>query len=78
MENAGGIPLTIEGCLERYVKGSNHANQERHNILWHAWCQNKRWIMQLLEGTMLSFSTYADMMRHMRRLFYDTAYCIYS
>lgn len=59
MENTGGIPLTIEGCLERYAKDSNHANQERYNILWHAWCQNKRWIMQLLEGTMLSFSTYS-------------------
>lgn len=59
MENTGGIPLTIEGCLERYVKDSNHANHERYNILWHAWCQNKRWIMQLLEGTMLSFSTYS-------------------
>ena len=59
MDNMGGIPLTIEGRLERYVKDSDHANHERYNILWHAWCQNKRWIMQLLEGTMLSFSTFS-------------------
>lgn len=59
MEKIGGIPLTIEERLERYVKESDHANRERYNVLWHAWSQNKRWIMQLLEGTMLSFSTYS-------------------
>lgn len=59
MKNKGSIPLTIEGRLEWYVKEANHANHERYNILWHAWCQNKRWIMQLLEGTMLSFTTYS-------------------
>lgn len=54
-----GISLTIEERLERYVKESNHATHERYNVLWYAWSQNKRWIMQLLEGTMLSFSTYS-------------------
>ena len=59
MDRTGGIPLTIEDRLERYLKESSHANRERYNVLWHAWSQNKRWIMQLLEGTMLSFSTYS-------------------
>lgn len=59
MENTGGIPLTIEERLERYVRESSHANRERYEVLWHAWSQNKRWIMQLLEGTMLTFSTYS-------------------
>ena len=54
-----GISVTIEERLERYVKESNHANHERYNVLWHAWSQNKRWIMQLLEGTISSFPTYS-------------------
>lgn len=51
------IPLTIEKQLQRYVEDVNRT--ERHEILWHAWNQNKRWIMQLLEGTMMSFPTYS-------------------
>lgn len=51
------FPLTIEKQLERYVneKGST----DRHEVLWHAWNQNKRWIAQLLEGTIASFPTYS-------------------
>lgn len=51
------MPLTIEKQLQNYSEAQNHT--ERHEILWHAWKQNKRWIMQLLEGNMLSFPTYS-------------------
>ena len=51
------LPLTIEGQLESYYKSSNHT--ERHEILWHAWKQNKRWINQLLQMTLVSFPTYS-------------------
>ncbi len=53
------IPLTIEEQLERYVNASKHTHHERYEVLWHAWNQNKRWIAQLLQGTMLSFSTFS-------------------
>lgn len=49
--------LTIENRLENYYLNENHT--ERNEILWHAWCQNKRWISQLLETTMSSFPTYS-------------------
>lgn len=51
------LPLTIEGQLERYMRAERHI--ERHEILWHTWHQNKRWITQLLEGTASSFPTYS-------------------
>jgi len=53
------IPLTVEEQLERYVRESKHTHHERYEVLWHAWNQNKRWIIQLLQGTMLSFPTYS-------------------
>lgn len=59
MEGVVKIPLTIEEQLERYVTASKHTHHERYEVLWHAWNQNKRWIMQLLQGTMLSFPTYS-------------------
>lgn len=49
--------LTIEGQLENYYLSESHT--ERNEILWHAWCQNKRWLTQLLETTMSSFPTYS-------------------
>lgn len=49
--------LTIEGQLEHYYRSDRHA--ERDEILWHAWCQNKRWLSQLLEITMSSFPTFS-------------------
>lgn len=48
---------TIEGQLEYYYKSDPHT--ERNGILWHAWCQNRRWLSQLLEITMGSFPTYS-------------------
>lgn len=48
---------TIEGQLEYYYKNGQHA--ERNGILWHAWCQNRRWLSQLLETTMGSFPAYS-------------------
>ncbi len=43
------MPLTIEDQFHRYVEDPRHT--ERHEVLWHAWKQNKRWLVQLLEGT---------------------------
>ena len=41
--------ITIEEQLKRYMESPKVT--ERHEILWNAWKQNKRWLMQLLEGT---------------------------
>lgn len=49
--------LTIEGQLEEHYRKGRHT--ERNEILWHAWCQNKRWLSQLLETTMSSFPTFS-------------------
>lgn len=57
MRDAKELPLTIEGQLERYIKGEGHT--KRHEVLWHTWHQNKSWIMQLLEGNAFSFPTYS-------------------
>lgn len=57
MRKTQELPLTIEGQLERYVKTEGHTM--RHETLWHTWHQNKRWIMQLLEGNAFSFPTYS-------------------
>ncbi|MBD5456776.1 MAG: hypothetical protein HDR23_10010 [Lachnospiraceae bacterium] len=51
------LPLTIERQLESYIKRAGHT--QRHQVLWHTWNQNKRWIMQLLEGNAFSFPTYS-------------------
>lgn len=52
-----GFPLTIEGQLERYYSDEKHT--ERHEVLWHAWNQNKRWITQILEITICSYPSYS-------------------
>lgn len=51
------IPLTIEKQLENYAKREGH--MDRHETMWHAWCQNKRWLEQLLQITLHSFPTYS-------------------
>lgn len=51
------IPLTIESHLESFTKAEGHT--DRHETLWHAWYQNKRWICQLLQTTLFSFPTYS-------------------
>lgn len=51
------ICRTIEGQLEYYYKSDQHT--ERNGVLWHAWCQNRRWLSQLLETTRESFPAYS-------------------
>ena len=51
------LPLTIERHLERYATADKHT--QRHEVLWHTWYQNKRWIVQLLESTAMSFPMYS-------------------
>lgn len=51
------IPLTIEKQLENYLKREGHT--DRHENMWYAWCQNKRWLSQLLQVTLHSFLTYS-------------------
>ncbi len=55
--NSTALPLTIERRLRLYNEQKNH--EERHEILWHAWNQNKRWLTQLLQMTMMTFPTYS-------------------
>lgn len=51
------LPLTIEKQLENYSRKEGHS--DRHEVLWHAWYQNKKWISQLLQITLSSFPTYS-------------------
>lgn len=51
------FPLTIEKQLEKYYLDEKHT--ERHEVLWHTWNQNKRWITQVLEITLCSYPTYS-------------------
>lgn len=48
---------TIERQLKLYAKSEDAT--ERHQVLWHAWNQNKRWLAQMLEWTLPSFQTYS-------------------
>lgn len=48
---------TIERQLKLYAKSEEAT--ERHQVLWHAWNQNKRWLTQMLEWTLPSFQTYS-------------------
>lgn len=48
---------TIEGQLRMYEQHPDRS--ERSATLWHAWSQNKRWLMRLLELTIASFPTYS-------------------
>ena len=50
--------LTIERHLEQLYL-SNMYQGERHEVLWHAWCNNKRWLAQLLQTTLSSFPSYS-------------------
>lgn len=51
------IPLTIERKLKAYSESSNHI--ERHEILWHEWNHNKRWLTQVQELILPSFPSYS-------------------
>ncbi len=48
---------TIEEQLHLYEK--HPEGSERNAVLWHAWQQNKRWLIQLLELTIASFPAYS-------------------
>ena len=50
--------LTIERHLEQLFFSNTH-HGERYEVLWHAWCNNKRWLVQLLQTTLSSFPTYS-------------------
>lgn len=51
------IPLTIERQLELYSKCEEHT--ERHEVLWHEWNHNKRWLIQLQQLILPSFPSYS-------------------
>lgn len=56
-ENRIHISHTIERQLKLYAKEEEAT--ERHQVLWHSWNQNKRWLAQMLEWTLPSFQTYS-------------------
>lgn len=51
------IPLTIERQLKRYTECENHT--DRHEILWHEWNHNKRWLTQIQQLILPSFPSYS-------------------
>lgn len=51
------IALTIEKKLKAYSECADHT--ERHEILWHEWNHNKRWLVQLQELILPSFPSYS-------------------
>lgn len=51
------IPLTIEKQLKAYVECKEHT--ERHEILWHEWNHNKRWLILVQQLILPSFPSYS-------------------
>lgn len=51
------IAMTIERQLKIYAECENHT--ERHEVLWHEWNHNKRWLMQVQEMILPSFPSYS-------------------
>lgn len=51
------IALTIERKLKAYSESPGHT--DRHEILWHEWNHNKRWLTQLQELILPSFPSYS-------------------
>lgn len=51
------MPWTIEQQL--YAYATNPQRTERHEILWTSWLQDRRWLSQLLEYTVLSTPMYS-------------------
>lgn len=49
--------LTIERQLQFYARYSD--SNQRAATLWHAWYQNKQWLIRLLELTLASFPSYS-------------------
>ena len=51
------IPITIERMLKAYSECEGHI--ERHEIMWHEWNHNKRWLTQIQELILPSFPSYS-------------------
>ncbi len=51
------ISFTIERQLKAYTECKDHT--ERHDILWHEWNHNKRWLMHVQQLIMPSFPSYS-------------------
>lgn len=51
------IPLTIERHLKNYSECNGHI--ERHEVLWHEWNHNKRWLIQIQQLILPSFPSYS-------------------
>lgn len=51
------IPLTIEQKLKAYSECKGHI--DRHEILWHEWNHNKRWLIQVQQLILPSFPSYS-------------------
>lgn len=51
------VPLTIEQHLKNYSECQGHI--ERHEILWHEWNHNKRWLIQMQQWILPSFPSYS-------------------
>lgn len=49
--------ITIERRLKAYVECEEHT--ERHEILWHEWNHNKRWLTQVQQYILPSFPSYS-------------------
>lgn len=49
------IPFTIEAQLQAYS-----LENDRYELLWHAWKQNKRWLVKLLDLAFSSFPGYSN------------------
>lgn len=51
------MPWTIEQQLHAYAVSPQRT--DRHEILWTSWCQDRRWLSQLLEYTVFSAPMYS-------------------
>ncbi len=51
------ISFTIERQLKAYIECKEHT--ERHEILWHEWNHNKRWLMLVQQLILPSFPSYS-------------------
>ena len=51
------ISCTIEKQLKRYTECPDHT--ERHELLWHEWNHNKRWLMHVQQLILPSFPAYS-------------------
>lgn len=52
------LPWTIEQQLKAYADAKGHT--ERHEILQQSWEQNRRWLAQKLEFTLVGFPNYSQ------------------